>query len=159
MLGKIEGRKRERQRMWWLDGITDSIDINLSKLQKIVRDREACCAAVPGSQRHNLKTEQLPGRECNPTHKQIIGLKLYWARPCLPEQDPVFHMASPSHQEAYTSLLASSIRGQTEEPRRSTVSQLLKQRPYYRKLITVKKQKVMSQMKGQDKIPEKQQIK
>ena len=65
-------------------------------------------------------------------------------------------MARPSHQEAYTSLLASSIRGQTKEVRRSTVSQRLKQKPHYRMLIIRKKQKVMSQMKGQDKIPEKQ---
>ena len=63
--------------------------------------------------------------------------------------------SSPSHQEAYIILLASPIRGQTEEAR-STVSQWLKQKPYYRKLIMMIKQKVMSQMKGQDKIPEKQ---
>ena len=42
MLGKIEGkRRRERQRMRWLDDITDSVDVNLSKLQEIVEDREA----------------------------------------------------------------------------------------------------------------------
>ena len=47
MLGKIEsGRRRGRQRMIWLDGITDPMDINLSKLQKIVKDREAWSAAV-----------------------------------------------------------------------------------------------------------------
>ena len=48
MLGKIEGRRRERQRMRRLDGIMDSIDMNLSKFQELVMDREACRAAVHG---------------------------------------------------------------------------------------------------------------
>ena len=46
MLGKIEGRKRGRQRISWLDGITDSMDMNLGKFRELVKNREAWCAAI-----------------------------------------------------------------------------------------------------------------
>ena len=83
MLGKIEG-KRERgwQRMRWLDSVTNSMDMNLSKLQETVKGRETLCALVHGVRRfrHDLATEQQqqPGKG-----QDLMSCELWWVHTAL----------------------------------------------------------------------------
>ena len=77
MLAKNEGRRREWQRMRWLDGITDSIGMSFSKLQKMMRDRKAWCSAVHGVPKSQTRLGHWTSATISPTFKHYFEYFCY----------------------------------------------------------------------------------